>query len=167
VVLVDESKEDTPAVKKDIRKSRPCGPLRRAESGTRAATSAANMEAGNRRSTFGKRSIRLSELRELRQLREENAKLEPLGRESFAGAYLPGDLSRRRRRGPNAFRRARSVRPQRPGYTMEGSRLEHRSRRLMRKTILQVHAYRYRHPGMRFMRRVPGLAEREAPSPLR
>ena len=49
-------------------------------------------------------------------------------------------LSRRRRRGPNAFRRARSVRPQGPGYTMEGARLEHRGRRLMRKTILQLHA---------------------------
>jgi len=40
----------------------------------------------------------------------------------------------------NAFRRARSVRPQGPGYTMEGARLEHRGRRLMRKTILQLHA---------------------------
>lgn len=29
---------------------------------------------------------------------------------------------------------------------MEGARLEHRGRRLMRKTILQLHAQRYRQP---------------------
>ena len=95
---MDESKEDTPVVKNGHSEEQTLRALRRAESGTRAADIC--REHGSREATFDiwKKKcaeLRLSELRELRQLREENAKLKHFGRESFAGPYPPGDRAKK------------------------------------------------------------------------
>jgi putative transposase len=94
---VDESKEDT-VVKNGHSEEQTLRALRRAESGTRVADIC--REHGSRQATFDiwKRKyseLGLSELRELRQLREENAKLKHFGRQSFARPYPPGDRERK------------------------------------------------------------------------
>ena len=98
MVLWTRARKTGPVVKNGHSEEQTLRALHRAESGTRAADIC--REHGSREATFDiwkkkYSELGLSELRELRQLREENAKLKHFGRESFAGPYPPGDRAKK------------------------------------------------------------------------